>query len=358
MPDLLDPKDVDDLKKEARRIRDLLDQVSQYAGVGPSAEGDAARAIQEATRKGLGANTAAPSAHPYVRAQAPRYIRPPGRLVPPGDARPAEPIFHSHLSYPALVNALITHSERGSYWTLGDAGHVRFLDHRGERHGIAQGDALQTAGPLVATAADGAVRLGAPSGHIDFGDAYGFEDRRSFTLGIWIKPTKIVAGTTPIMSNQQREKAVNGWAIALVDGFVRFERCKGTETDVAEDDPAAHAEHKLLPRRTYFVVASYDKTEMRVYVNGELRGRSRSALAISRRSGHLLLGAPRDGYHFEGIADEAFIADGAAAADQDVSMLYRAGIGADVGAREDEAAALKREELMSVDIGSSGAPAT
>jgi hypothetical protein len=113
------------------------------------------------------------------------------------------------------------------------------------------------------------------------GSRFLYPGRAPFTTAVWVRPHMLDGAARRVVSSEFSTSAgAQGWLIYMSSSKIAFQR----RSDGHIDEAAASG---LVPQphHTYFVVATYDGTTMRLYVDGQLLGTRASSLAIPTPSG-------------------------------------------------------------------------
>ncbi len=212
-----------------------------------------------------------------------------------------------------------------AYYRLGDTGAVA-RDEIGAHDGTYEG-AVPHAKGAIAGDGDGAAVFDG-STFVRIGEAFAFLDHAPFSLEAWISVGAALPDTTQCVvakniTGTPGAGPQHGWAMYLygTDGRIQASRYHDGVEEEVFGDPIA------VGRWTH-VVATYDGTELAVYVDGEPTGRGPSPSPISAFVNDLTIGASRGGTacRFRGMIDELAIYD-APLSSARIRAHHRAGIG-------------------------------
>ncbi len=150
-------------------------------------------------------------------------------------------------------------------------------------------------------------------------DSYDFAGTASFTLAAWIKPDGTGAGATRRILEKL---ATNGWRFAHSSADkVLFQRITSSGTSTLTSN------RTLSNNTRYFVVAVYDGTDMKVYVNGVLDNTLASSYSMDNTTGVVSLGCTSSRLgSYGGYLDEVTVWDGTALSASQVLDLWLAGV--------------------------------
>lgn len=168
--------------------------------------------------------------------------------------------------YPGLV---IGTAGLSSYWRLGETSGTTAAASSGSVTGTYTGVYTLGVSGGIAGDANAAVRLA--GGYVDMGDNHDFTGTASFSLEAWVRPTTIDGTSRRIVSKALG--GLQGFELFVNSGSgISFQRIAGaTNTVTASSPPLTTWSH---------VVATYDGTTMRLYVNGSLASSAASALSL------------------------------------------------------------------------------
>ncbi|WP_455283292.1 LamG domain-containing protein, partial [[Eubacterium] cellulosolvens] len=166
----------------------------------------------------------------------------------------------------------------------------------------------------------------------------------SLTITAWFKADDFDVNDARIISKATSEATANHWWMLSTRGIsggaapyrMRFRvKLDGTTQTLIDGDGAGSLPDlegtnlNLNPDTWYFVVAVYDGSEMRIYINGILYARATASGAISQNSAVSVRigdnpGADRK--EFDGIIDEVAIFN-IALSQSEITTLYNSGLG-------------------------------
>lgn len=156
-----------------------------------------------------------------------------------------------------------------SYWRLGETSGTTANAAAGAVNGTYTGAHTLGVSGGIAGDANAAVRLA--GGYVDMGDNLDFAGTASFSLEAWVRPTTIDGTSRRIVSKALG--APHGYELFVNSGSgLQFQRIAGTTTTVSATAPPLNS--------WSHVVATYDGTTMRLYVNGSLSNSAASALSL------------------------------------------------------------------------------
>jgi hypothetical protein len=213
------------------------------------------------------------------------------------------------------------------YWRLGESAAAAARDEVGLNDGTCIG--MPTVGEPGALACDDdtVVRLDGGDQYINFDDIFEFSGTASFFVEVWMKADIVDSDDRYIVSHRKdpRTTPAVGWGLYIVDQHLDFRRWFA---DSSRDVANVPIDQIALDRYIH-IVATYDGSNMRLYVDGLLVAEASSIDAIDTTDAHLLAGRPyvdatQD--HFAGLIDEIAIYDVALDATR-VRAHHDAGIG-------------------------------
>lgn len=205
-----------------------------------------------------------------------------------------------------------------AYWRLGDSGAAGVRDVTGNGHdGVIVGGATPQAEGLIAGDPDAATRFDGATGYVTIADHPSLRLPGPITLEAWIVAESFTnPGGEPFQRivNKGFDQSSSGYVLAVTrnetadSAMLRFEteglnRLHFTGTSV------------LLPHMIYHVVATYDGSELRLYVNGALDASTDATGNLIAHSHPVVIGRRPDGARYwHGRIDEVAIYDQALSA--------------------------------------------
>jgi Concanavalin A-like lectin/glucanases superfamily len=200
-----------------------------------------------------------------------------------------------------------------SYWRLSENPATRPVDVAGGLSNSAEPSGARAASGLLSNDTNGAYGLDGTGWAVDPGDVYDFAGTAAFSFEAWVNPDRVDA-TLRRVANKQSSDGLNGWLVYYTSSAWRFERVgSGTYNTAQWSTPP-------VAGRKYHVVATYDGSTVRLYVNGTLRASRASSVSIVNHSSLL-----RIGRYVSGTIDEPTIYNYALSA-TDVAAHYAAGV--------------------------------
>jgi hypothetical protein len=206
-------------------------------------------------------------------------------------------------NYPGLV---LGTAGVASYWRLGETSGTSAADSSGGITGTYTGTYTLGVSGGVAGDANPAARFA--GGYVDAGDNRDFTGTASFSLEAWVRPTTIDGTSRRIVSKALG--GLQGYELFVNSGSgLVFQRIAGSTNSVtASAPPLTSWSH---------VVATYDGTTMRLYVNGSLANSGASALSLLDNAATLRLGNSALGTEgWAGDLDDVAVYSGALSAAQ------------------------------------------
>jgi len=189
-----------------------------------------------------------------------------------------------------------------------------------DRHGSYTGSVTVGRPGALAGDTDTAVGIGARNQMVNAGDLFDRTGRAPFTVELWARPTVVDADYRPLVMKEVASGARQGWTLTHQNQYgLVFERWRdnvleGTSTGVA-----------LTPDTWYHIVATYDGTTGRIYVDGTLRASATMALDLVDTTDPVRIGGwPYDYVAFAGDLDELALYERALSA-AEVDAHYRSG---------------------------------
>jgi hypothetical protein len=168
--------------------------------------------------------------------------------------------------YPSLVAGT---GGVASYWRLGESAGTTADDANNQHDGTYTG--AYTLGVSGGIAGDANAAVGLAGGYVDLGDNLDFAGTTSFSLEAWVRPTTIDATSRRIVSKALG--GLQGYELFVNSGSgLQFQRIAGAANTVSASAPPLNS--------WSHVVATYDGTTMRLYVNGSLASSAASALSL------------------------------------------------------------------------------
>jgi len=209
-----------------------------------------------------------------------------------------------------------------SYWRLGETSGTSSTAAKGTVTGTYSGMSLNRPS-LLANDTDAAVDLNGSSSMARYGDVYDFAGTSAFSLEAWVKPTTVDATSRRLFSKEwSNSSGIQGYDLVQSSSKLQFARLRNGAYQAATAP-------SLAVGRTYHVVATYDGSAMRLYVNGALvsTGASTTQSVVEGTSVFTIGAKASGGGNFAGTIDEAAVYTGALS-DQQVTDHYKVGMGA------------------------------
>lgn len=181
--------------------------------------------------------------------------------------------------YPGLV---LGTGGLASYWRLGESSGTTAADGQGSLNGTYTGTHTLGVSGAIAGTTNAAVRLG--GGYVQVGDNLDFPGTAAFSLEAWVRPTTIDTTFRRIVSKNRDEGGRQGYEFWVEStnglGFERFR--DGVKDFVLVPAPALNT--------WSHVVATYDGSTMRVYVNGALGASAASTMSMTNNGASFRIG--------------------------------------------------------------------
>jgi hypothetical protein len=202
------------------------------------------------------------------------------------------------------------------HWPLNGSSGTTAWDHVGDAHGTLVGNATwaPTGGRFA-----GAVRFDGVSGRMQTGPCDLTNGGGGISLTAWIKPDLVTAMERTLIAKAGAADGVV-WSLALVNATaLRFRLLTGGVLREVVSSPA------LITSGTwYFLSATYDGAEMRIYVNGALIASAPATGGIGHHpSVPVALGAIHNGQHpFSGWMDDVRIHDRGLTPAEVIDLLF------------------------------------
>lgn len=220
----------------------------------------------------------------------------------------------------------------GAYWRLGEASGTTARDAAGTTDGTyTNGPTLGQSGALTGDS-DKAVSLDGVNDYVNVGDVYDFSGTASFSAEAWINRGTVGAASEfrRILSKDTWVAPKQGWDMQVVPDSssdpaqrqtIYFERkAGGTAIGV-------YGTTKTVAGTWYHVVATYDGSTERLYVNGALEGTATTSMSMPDTTLPLRIGAASaSSDYFDGQIDEAAVYNVALTPAQ-IAEHYRVGTG-------------------------------
>lgn len=205
-----------------------------------------------------------------------------------------------------------------AYWRLGEASKAGVaVDESGHGHDATYSGGVEY-GVAGAIAGDSntAIHFDGTRG-LDAGNIFPFDGNSPFSLEVWVKriPQSGYAGLLG------RDSDPNGYALYFTSNQPTVERQRPGDADIVAGTPTSTTTYS-------HVVGTFDGSQLRLYVDGQVVASGPSASSIPAASSNFFLGTdnePSDN-HYEGDMDEAAVYDHALSAER-VLVHYRAGLG-------------------------------
>lgn len=204
-------------------------------------------------------------------------------------------------TYPSEVQA----DSPLAYWRLGDAAGTTMTDSSGNaRHGTYVGSPLLGATGLLSTDADTCVDFDANNDHGDLAYAAWMDASTALTTEALIRPAG-VNGDRPIIDRDHSSGRVFQFRVST--GKLQFIKIGGTGGIVT-----ATSVTSIAASTTYHVAATYDGSNIRLYINGALDKTQAAPGTLGTGNSPLMVGASFSGTSgvsnlYSGKIDEAAI---------------------------------------------------
>jgi hypothetical protein len=196
---------------------------------------------------------------------------------------------------PPSYHATVLGDSPAAYWRFEHPSPI--TDETG--HGIdGTSSGLLHAASLLGRGSQFSLQFGG-SANVSFGDVLDFPGASPFTLEAWVRPTTLDGTARRIFSKESG--AGDGYLLFVNNNSFGFQRrAGGTVDSLASTGLTPQVDH------TYYVVATFDGTTMRLYVDGVLRSSRISALALADNPAQLRVGVYSNGSSngFIGALDE------------------------------------------------------
>jgi hypothetical protein len=156
-----------------------------------------------------------------------------------------------------------------SYWRLGESSGTTAANSAAGPGGTYTGSHTLAVSGAIAGDSNPGLRLA--GGYVDSGDNHDFTGTTGFTLEAWVKPTTIDGTSRRILS--KAVGGLNGYELFVNSGSgISFQRIAVSTNTVSTAAPTLNA--------WSHVVATYDGTTMRLYVNGAPASSTASSLSL------------------------------------------------------------------------------
>ncbi|MBV8064680.1 MAG: hypothetical protein JOY73_04075, partial [Actinobacteria bacterium] len=179
----------------------------------------------------------------------------------------ALPLAHAAGGTPYATVVLADHPV--GYWKFNEQSGTTATDSSGHGiNGTYEGSpTLGVPGPIAGDSADTAVQFAGVAGQlVSFGDNFDMPGNQPFTVEVWVEPSSVPTTNFAKIASKfdTGPPQSDGYALSLNAsyGFSLDRWLNGTHTG------AASYGH-VVPGRWYYVVATYDGSTTRIYVNGE-----------------------------------------------------------------------------------------
>jgi hypothetical protein len=203
----------------------------------------------------------------------------------------------------AYENTVLADSPSG-YWRLGDTSGTTAAAKSGAVTGTYTNGPLLGIGGAVGDA-DTSVTFDGSNDYVSFGDNFDQTGTTSFSVECWVYPTAAATANYPVLVGKYTGTA--GWNLylessaELIPNAVTFERA-ASGSDYAGSQNTSTA---LQLGRWYHVVATYDGSTMKVYLNGVLQESIASSRSLANTAQAMTVGGTGD--PFAGRIDEVAI---------------------------------------------------
>ena len=206
-------------------------------------------------------------------------------------------------------DTLLTTSGLGNYWRFGETSGATAADSKGSDAGAYTGGITLGADPAFPGETNKAASLDGVDDYVGVADVRDFASTAAFSIEAWInRTTTNESALRRIVDKRENAAPIDGWTLALAPAgeaaahklvFERYGAGVGTR---------AVATTFTQPGTWYHVVAAYDGSSMKIYVNGVLEASVASSVSVGDHGLPLRIGASADGGgHFGGTIDEAAV---------------------------------------------------
>lgn len=129
------------------------------------------------------------------------------------------------------------------------------------------------------------VQLDGATGYIQFGDIFEFPGTAAFTVGGWFRPSALPSGTGYMLTKRSATTSEGGWYVGLTNiGQVIAGRMDSSGTDQAASSVL------LSVNNWYWIVVTYDGSNIRIYVNAVLVATEPSTKSLPGNSLQMTMG--------------------------------------------------------------------
>lgn len=242
-------------------------------------------------------------------------------VVSPSDARDVTEAGtdadapESSTPYPSVVMS----DQPAAYYRLGETSGTVATDETGHHTGTYQGGVMVGVPGALAGSSNPAILLDGTSGFVSIGNTLDFTAGAPFSLEAWVKPMPVTSGVTRIVC---KRAPMQGYSIYIEPAGLVFEMYR--------DNANAKIFGPVLASDAFtHVVATYDGSTERLFVNGAQVGTTPSTIMLSVNTGLLNIGSysgSGSGDWYSGVIDEVALY-AAALPPARVLAHYRAGKG-------------------------------
>jgi VCBS repeat-containing protein len=205
-----------------------------------------------------------------------------------------------------------------SYWRLGETSGTVATDAKGVANGTYAGGVTLAQTGALSGDTDKAASFDGVDDTVTAGDVYDFAGTVAFSVEFWAKKDTNPASVYPLFVNKDSGSSPrNGWNISMspdstgVDaGKIGFERWNAGVGDGPTSTTATQV------GVWYYIVATYDGTTMRIYINGVLEASAASSLSMPGNAAAFSIGKSPTGNQFDGTIDDVAVYNAALTAVQ------------------------------------------
>jgi hypothetical protein len=208
------------------------------------------------------------------------------------------------------------------YWRLGESSGTTATDETGNHDGTYNGSPTFGVSGAISGDADTAVGFDGSDDDVTVPDGAELDFTSDMTLEVWVKVNNYASG---LVIAAKRDNSNYAWELAVDNGSGAFlarvnaNANVATSTTLATDNTVWH-----------HVVMTYDQSNIKVYVDGDLEDSYAYSTAITTNSVQVTIGS-RGEYSgaeawFDGVIDEVAIYD-TALSPTDITRHYNAGVG-------------------------------